>query len=140
MARHALFRGLVVDEYDRAVDTAMVGEEAFYVVDDDGFRRHIASEEVDRRVLGDMGKMLEGMEEQVSEQTAKMLGQDDIFTRAAIENQLQNMDAQFDKVLEAGLPESSLAYLGMAGFKIRINLHGEVLEIIQPGMIDPDEE
>lgn len=140
MARHALFRGLVVDEYDKAVETAMVGDEAFYVVDDDGFRRHISSEEVDRAVLAEMGKTLEGMEEQVSEQAARMLGQDDIFTRAAIESQLQNMDAQIDKVLETGLPESSLAYLGMAGFKIRINLHGEILEIVQPGMIDPESE
>jgi hypothetical protein len=138
MARHALFRGLIVDEYENPVETTMVGEEAFYVVNDDGFRRHVSSEDVDREVLGEMGRMLEGMEEQVSEQAAKMMGQDDIFTRAAIESQLQNMDAQFDKILETGLPESSLAYLGMAGFKIRINLHGEVLEVIQPGMIDPD--
>ncbi len=140
MARHALFRGLVVDEYDQLVEHTMVGDEAFYVVNDDGFRRHVSSEDVDREVLGEMGRMLEGMEAQVSEQAAKMMGQDDIFTRAAIENHLQNMDAQFDKILETGLPESSLAYLGMAGFKIRINLHGEVLEIIQPGMIDPDSE
>jgi hypothetical protein len=30
--------------------------------------------------------------------------------------------------------------MGMMGFKIRINLHGEVLEIVQPGTIAPEDE
>lgn len=140
MARHALFSGLVVDEFENPVSTKLVGDEAFYVVDDAGFMRHVPSEQIDRAVLKQMGEMMEGYEDVVSEQAAKMLGQEDIFTRAAIEQQLQNMDDQFDKVLESGLPEGSLAYLGMTGFRIRINLHGEVLEIQQPGMIDPEEE
>ena len=90
MARHALFGGLVVDEKDQIVNTTLVGEEAFYVVDDAGFLRHISSEEVDRQVLGQMGSMLAGNEQAVSEQAAQMLGQDDIFTRAMIEKQLEN--------------------------------------------------
>lgn len=140
MAQHALFGGLVVDEYERPVTTTTVGEEAFYVVNDNGFLRHVPSEDVDRHVLQKMGDMIEGYEENISEQAAKMLGQDDIFTRAMIEKQLENMDEQLDKVLEAGLPESSRAYLGMSGFRIQINLHGEVLNIQQPGAIDPENE
>jgi hypothetical protein len=139
MARHALFEGLVVDEDEHAVTTTMVGDEAFYVVDDAGFMRHISSEEVDRQVLQQMGNMVEGMEEAISEQTARMLGQDDIFTRAMIENQLKNIDEQFNKILETGLPEGSRAYLGMSGFRVQINYHGEVVDIQQPGMIDPEE-
>ncbi|MEX1247036.1 MAG: hypothetical protein WEA61_01020 [Anaerolineales bacterium] len=140
MARQALFSGLVVDERDRPVTSTQVGEEAFYVVDDQGFMRHISSEHVDRQVLAEMGKMLEGHETELSQQAAKMLGQDDIFTRAAIEKQLANLDAQFDKVLQTGLPEASRAYLGMSGFKVRINLHGDVLEIKQPGQVAPEDE
>jgi hypothetical protein len=140
MAKQALFDGLVVDERDRPVSATKVGDEAFYVVDDAGFLRHISSEHVDRQVLTQMGKMLEGHETELSQQAAKMLGQDDIFTRAAIEKQLENMDAQFDQVLQAGLPEASRAYLGMSGFKIRIDLRGEVLEIQQPGQIAPEDE
>ncbi len=85
-----------------------------------------------------MGDMIEGHEESLGEQAAKILGQDDIFTRAMIERQLENMDEQLEKVLESGLPESSRAFLGMSGFRIQINLHGEVLNIDQPGAIDPD--
>ncbi len=140
MAAHALFAGLVVDEYEQPVTTAQVGDEAFYIVNDNGFLRHVASEDVDRQVLKEMGNMIEGSEDALSEQAAKMLGQDDIFTRAMILKQLENVDEQLDKVLQTGLPENSRAFLGMSGFRIQINLHGEVLDIQQPGAIDPNEE
>lgn len=140
MANHALFSGLVVDEFDQPVDTTHVGQEAFYIVNDQGFMRHIASEDVDRAVLRQMGEMLAGHEEELSKQAAQMMGQDDIFTQAAILNQLKNVDEQFDQVLAQGLPEASRTYLGMSGFKVRINLHGEVLEVIQPGQIAPEDE
>ncbi|MGD2158578.1 MAG: hypothetical protein PVG14_10005 [Anaerolineales bacterium] len=140
MPREPLFAGLVVDEHDRPVDVAYVGDEPCYVVDDLGFLRHIPSEQVDRQVLHEMAEMIQGHESLISEQTAKMLGQEDIFTKAMIETQLKNMDQQFDRVLEAGIPEEGRAYMGMVGFQVRINLHGEVLEINQPGMVDPEEE
>jgi hypothetical protein len=140
MAKKALFAGLVVDEYEHIVETAMVGTEPCYVVDDDGFRRHIPSEQVDRQVLKKMQEMIEGHEDILSEQAAKMLGQDDIFTRAMLETQFKQMDQQFDRILETGLPEESIAYMGMTGFRIRINVHGDVVDIEQPGMLDPGEE
>ena len=139
MAKHALFSGLVVDEFDQAVATTHVGEEAFYIINDQGFMRHVPSEDVDRQVLRQMGEMLSGHEEELSKQAAQMMGQDDIFTQAAIQNQLKNVDEQFDQVLAQGLPEASRAYLGMSGFKVRINLHGELLELIQPGQIAPED-
>ena len=66
-------------------------------MDDAGFRRHIPSEQVDRQVLQKMGEMIEGHEDLLSEQAAKMLGQDDIFTRAMIENQFKNMNCQVNR-------------------------------------------
>jgi hypothetical protein len=140
MSRHALFSGLVVDELDHPVSSTSVGEEAFYVVDDEGFKRHVPAEQVDRQVLAEMEKMLEGHEEELSEQAAKLMGQEDIFTKAAIEKQLENIDEQFDQVIKSGLPEASRAYLGMSGFKVRINVHGDLLEIQQPGHIAPEDE
>jgi hypothetical protein len=141
MARHSLFAGLVVDEDDRGVDIVLVGGESFYVVDDDGFLRHIESEHVDRQVLDQLQEMVKGHEDIISEGTMKMIGQEDIFTKAAIETSLQNMDAQFGALLQSGLPEDMRAYLGMMGFRVVINVHGEVLRIEQPGAgIDPGEE
>ena len=140
MASQPLFAGLIFDESDNPVEIAFVGGESFYVVDDAGFRRHIPSEQVDRQVLESMSELIDGHEGILSEQTAKMLGQEDIFTRAMIESQLKNIDKQFDALFEAGIPEEGRAYMGMMGFRITINIHGDVTKVDQPGMIDPEDE
>lgn len=140
MTRKALFVGLIVDELDNPVETGYVGDDPCYIVDDAGFLRHIPSELVDRQVLASMQEMIEGHEDLISEQAAKMLGQEDIFSMAMIASQLKNMDQQIEKLLEVGIPEESLTYMGMVGFRIKINIHGEVIGVIQPGMIDPDYE
>lgn len=141
MARQAVFAGLVVDENENPVEVASIGGEAMYVVDDSGFRRHIPSEQVDRQVLEQMMSQVEGHEDIISDQTAKMLGQEDPFSRAMILNQLHNMGAQMESLLETGIPEEGRAYLGMMGFRVVINVHGEVVEFRQPGLAPgPDEE
>lgn len=140
MTRQPLFLGLVFDEYDNPVDATYVGSEPFYVVDDAGFLRHIPTEQVDRQVLEAMRELIAGHEDALSDQTAKMLGQEDIFTRAMIESQLKNIDQQFDALFESGIPEEGRAYMGMMGFRITIDIHGNVLNVEQPGMISPEDE
>lgn len=140
MMKKILFEGLVYDENENLVTTTYVGDEPCYIVDDAGFRRHIPSEQVDRQVLDMMNEMVTGNEELLSEQAAKMLGQDDIFTRAMIATQLKQMDKQYERIFEIGIPEESRTYMGMTGFRILINMHGEVIDIHQPGLIAPDDE
>lgn len=136
MPRQPLFAGLVVDENGSPVGNAYVGEEPCYVVDDGGFRRHIPSEQVDRQVLESMRKQISGNEDMLSEQAAKLLGTEDIFSKALLENQLKNLDKQFDAILEVGIPEESRAFMGMSGFKVVINVHGEVVRLDQPAATD----
>lgn len=141
MLEQALFKDLVYDEYDRAVSTGWIGSEPCYIVDDDGFLRHIPAGDVDRQVWQHMQGQIEGNEELLSEKAAEMLGQEDIFTMAALQNQFKNMDAQFEQLLQVGIPEETRMYMGMIGFRIIISIHGEVLEIVQPGIVnDPGEE
>jgi hypothetical protein len=140
MPHKALFAGLVFDENDNPVDVTYVGSEPFYVVDDAGFHRHIPSEQVDSQVLDSMRELIDGHEGVLSEQTAKMLGQEDIFTRAMIESQLKNIDKQFEALFDTGIPEEGRAYMGMMGFRITIDVHGDVIKIDQPGMISSDDE
>ena len=83
---------------------------------------------------------MKGSEDFISQQAAKMLGQEDVFTKAAIEQQLKNMDKQFDQLIQVGIPEDMRAYLGMMGFKIVINVHGEVVRVEQPGAGGDDGE
>ncbi len=134
MARQPLFAGLVIDEFGNVAESALIGDEPCYVVDDAGFRRHIPAEQVDRQVLGQITESMKGSEEYLSEQTAKMLGQEDIFSKAMIEQQLKNIDKQLDQLMQVGIPEDMRAYLGMTGFRIIINVHGEVVRVEQPGI------
>lgn len=138
MPKQPLFAGLVIDETGAPAETAYVGDEPVYVIDDAGFKRHISSEEIDRQVLQHLQDLMKGSEDLISEQTAKMLGQEDVFSVAAIAQQLKNMDQQFDMLLEQGIPEDARAYLGMMGFKVVVNYQGEVLRVDQPGMIDDE--
>ena len=132
MAKHALFTGLVADPLGEPVEVAAVGGEAFYVLDDDGFKRHIESEGVDRQVLAKFAEFIRGNEDLVSEGTMKALGQEDLFTKAIIDNSLKNLEKQFERLIETGLPEEVRAWMGMLGFQVLIDAHGEVIEVRQP--------
>jgi hypothetical protein len=57
-----------------------------------------------------------------------MLGKDDLFTKALIDASIQNMD----KVIEQGLPDSARAWLGMLGFRVIIDTHGQVVQLDMP--------
>jgi len=128
----ALFEGLVVDEQEQPVPVRLVGDEAFYVVDDDGFLRHIESDVIDRQVVEFLVDMIRGNEDVIARGTMEMLGQDDIFTKAAIESSLRQAPQQTDLLLEQGLPEEARMWLGMLGFRVVTDLHGSVIRIDQP--------
>jgi hypothetical protein len=140
MADKALFEGLIIDEYEQPVSVKMVGGESFYVVDDEGFLRHIETEKVDRQVLGEMAGMIEGQEELISESTMKMIGQEDIFTKASIEASLKNIDQQFESLLQTGLPEEARAWMRMTGFQVVIDIHGDLIRLEQPSAPTTEDE
>jgi hypothetical protein len=139
MSAGPLFAGLVFDEEDQPVETAYVGQEPCYVVDDAGFRRHVPSADVDRQVLEFLGRQIEGHEEILSEQAAKMSGQDDIFSRAVFLEQFKNIENQFEQIIQEGFPEEGRAYMGMAGFKVIIDHHGDLVDVEQPGLISEED-
>ncbi|HZY44682.1 MAG TPA: hypothetical protein VFF70_08035 [Anaerolineae bacterium] len=132
MSNKALFPGVVVDEHGRALGVSMIGDEAQYVIDDNGFRRHIDAQTIDRQVLQTLQEQIEANKDIVEQQMLKMIGKDDLFTKAAVDQSLGNMD----QVLERGLPDGALQWLGMMGFKIVVNLHGEVIKLDSPGVVD----
>lgn len=132
MAKQALFEGLVVDEWERPITVARVGGEAFYIYDDDGFNRHIESELVDRQVLKELIRMTRGHEDMIAEGTMRMLGQEDIFTKAAIEKSLAQAEDNIEQILQSGLPEGALVGMGLTGFQVVIDRQGELIELRQP--------
>jgi hypothetical protein len=134
MARQVLFTGLVYDEHEVLVETVYIGSDAYYVVDDNGFHRHIDAEEVDRQVLGLFLEQLEDNKDLAVEQALKMMGRDDLFTKAAIDASMRNID--MDQIIAQGIPEQARNMMGMLGFRIIINHHGELVRLDQPSVPD----
>jgi hypothetical protein len=127
-SRTALFAGLVQDEDGNPVEVAMVGQVPNYVIDDAGFRRHVESEAVDRQVIEMLRDQFMAHKEIATEAMLQMLGKDDLFTKAMIDASIQNMD----QVIEQGLPDDARAWLGMLGFRVVVNTHGEVVGLDMP--------
>jgi hypothetical protein len=126
--RTALFAGLIQDENGNPVEVVMVGDRPNYVVEELGFRRHIETEMVDRQVIEMLREQFLSHREIATEAMLQMLGKDDLFTKAMIDASIKNMD----QVLEHGLPEGARAWLGMLGFRVVIDTHGQVVRLEMP--------
>jgi hypothetical protein len=134
--RTALFAGLIRDEKLQPVDTVMVGDMPNYVIDDAGFRRHVEAEVVDRRVIALLREQFMEHREIATDAMLQMLGKDDIFTKAMIDASIKNMD----QVIEQGLPDGARAWLGMLGFRVILDSHGNVVELDMPEQYEAFDE
>ena len=136
MARSAMFAGLVFDESGNPAQIAYVGENACYVVLDDDFKRHIDAAQVDLQVLSFMRDQVEEHRDLAVKTMLDMLGKDDIFTKAALESSINNIEQNIGQPL----PDDAKQWMGMLGFKIVIDFHGNVVDIQMPaGGIEEDE-
>lgn len=137
MSNQALFTGLVYDEQENLVDVAFVGSNAQYVIDDNGFRRHIPAADVDRQVLHVFIDQLQDHKEIAVAQALRMIGKDDLFTKAALDASIRNVNVE--EILRQGIPEDARTMMGMMGFRIVIDYHGEVIRLDQPAISDEGE-
>ena len=133
--RQALFAGLVFNEEDKLAEVVYVSDEPHYVILDADFRRHVESEHVDRQVLQWLQEQFFANQELITEGIMEMMGKDDLFTKAMIDASIQNMD----QVIEHGLPEDARTWLGMFGFRIIVDIHGDVVRTKLPTQEAPDE-
>jgi len=129
MGSKGVFEGLVFDESGRTLGVTTVGGEAQYVIDDDGFHRHIDAASVDRQVLAVIQEQINTNKDVVEEGMMRMLDNYDLFTKATIDASIKNMD----QVLERGLPDDARLWMGMMGFRVVVNVHGEVVKLDMPG-------
>lgn len=132
MSKRALFGGLVFDETGQALEETHVGEEAHYVIDDGGFRRHVAAEHIDRQVLHTLRRQIMEHKELVSDSTLQLLGKDDLFTKAMIDSSIKNIGDHMNRLIEHGLPSGAQQWLSMLGFRIVVDHHGDVSRLEQP--------
>lgn len=139
MTKKAIFAGLVFDEADNPIEVVQVGESPHYVVNDAGFLRHIPAEEVDRQVLILMKEGVLSNRESVVDGMLQFMGKDDLFTKAAVETSISQMDENMEALSQMGLPEETRSWLGLMGFRIVIDIHGEIVNLELPGTIADEE-
>jgi len=130
----AFFEGLVVTEDGEPVEVTYVGATPYYVIDDQGFKRHIEARKVDRVVMRQFVEQIAEHRDEAAEAMLRLMGQDDLFTKAMVDSTLRNID--LDQVLDHRLPPEARQWLGMMGFQVVIDLHGEVVRVEMPAAPD----
>jgi hypothetical protein len=126
----AFFEGLVETEEGVGVSVTYIGNQSYYVIDDQGFRRHVEASEVDRVVLAQFVEQLQAHRDEASQAMLQLLGQDDLFTKAMVDSTLSNIN--LDQVVSQPLPPEGREWLRMLGFRVVIDLHGEVVQVDMP--------
>ena len=136
MAKQAFFDGLVYDEKNDLLETVTVGSDSFYIVDDDGFKRHIDSRELDEKIVRLFTDQITGNEDYLASQAATMNGKTDLFSMAMFKNQLKNIDKEIEAMFSMPRPQGLTEYLGMTGFKVIIDIHGNIVHVDMPAAPD----
>jgi hypothetical protein len=131
----ALFAGLISNEEDEPVEVTYLGKEAFYVIPDGDFRRHVEAAAVDDAVLAQLHEQISGQQDLVTQGVLEFLGKDDLFTKASIDLALKN----FEQGFRQADPEQWRPMLGMLGFRVIVNVHGEVVRVDYPTQEIDDE-
>jgi len=132
------FEGLVETEDGATVETAIIGGEAFYVIDDQGFRRHIEAAAIDRLVLGQFLEQMQEHRNEASQVMMRLMGSEDLFTKAAVDSTLKNINVE--QMLGHALPPDARQWLGMLGFRIVIDYHGDVIRVDMPAAPEMGDE
>jgi hypothetical protein len=126
--QQVVFAGLIQNEMGQDVDVTYLGDEAFYVIPDGDFRRHVEAVKVDDEVLRQLREQMSGMQDQIVEGVLQFLGREDLFTKASVDMALKN----FEQAFRTADPEQWKPWLGMMGFRVIVNVHGEVVRVEQP--------
>jgi predicted RNA polymerase sigma factor len=80
-------------------------------------------------VLAVVQEQINANKDLVEEGMMRMLDNYDLFTKATIDASIKNID----QVLERGIPDDARMWLGMMGFRVVVNVHGEVIKFDMPG-------
>ena len=136
----ALFEGLVRDDNERAVPVVYVGAEPTYVVTEDGMRYHIDARKIDEQVMEIYNENIKGHQPELADAVMKFMGSKDLFTKVSVDKNLRDFDKNLPQLYEQGIPTEARQYLGMMGFRVIINRHGDLVKLDMPGAVADDDE
>ena len=131
----ALFPGLVYNEAGEQAQVVYVGGVAHYAIPDEGFLRHVEADKIDGAVIAHMKEQITSMQDYVVRGMLEALGKDDIFTKAAIDHSIQNLEEN----IRQSDPDQWVPWLRIFGFRVVVNVHGDVVQIIYPSQPGTDE-
>ncbi|MHB1355951.1 MAG: hypothetical protein ACYCZF_08240 [Anaerolineae bacterium] len=134
--QQALFEGLVYNESGQVAQVVHIGGVAHYAIPDDGFLRHVEAAGIDSKVLASIKGQITGNQDLVIRGVLEMMGKDDLFTKAAVESSILNMEQN----IRQSDPSQWLPWLRFMGFRVVVNVHGEVVELMYPSQAAPDDD
>lgn len=134
IARQVLFPGLIYNEQGEQAQVAYVGGVAHYVINDQGFQRHVEAAKIDDAIVAALKEQITSNQSDVVRGMMQMLGQEDLFTKAAIDAAIRNLEQN----IRQANPDQWVPSLQLFGFRVVVNVHGEIVEIIYP--TQPEEE
>jgi hypothetical protein len=134
----AFFEGLIETDDGAPVSVATVGQTEYYVIDDAGFKRHVEAADVDRVVLAQFLEQMQEHRDEASQAMMKMMGSEDLFTKAAVDSTLKNVNV--DQMLGQRLPPEARQWLAMLGLRVVIDYHGEVVRVEMPAAPESEDE
>ena len=132
MARTAMFEGLVFDEKNRMLEVGWVGPDACYLYDDDGFLRHLDAANIDGQILRFFKEQVMANKDMAIRSMLEMMGKDDIFTKTALEYQIEHLDENVEQMI----PPQAREMLQRLGFKLIIDAQGNLIDVQTPDISD----
>ncbi|MGC9359314.1 MAG: hypothetical protein ACP5G7_02935 [Anaerolineae bacterium] len=131
----ALFEGLVYNEQGVPAELRFVGGEPHYVVDDEGFERYVRAKCVDDAVLAELQDQVDAQQDELVDAMLRALGRDDVLTKAALGASLGDIAANLRK----SAPWQWRPWLQMVGFRIIIDVHGQLVGLTYDASSEPRE-
>lgn len=123
-----LFPGLVYNEAGEPAQVAYIGGVAHYAIPDDGFLRHVEASAIDSVIVGLLKEQVTSRQSEVVDGMLQLLGKNDLFTKAAIDVSIRHLE----EGIRQSDPDQWIPWLRLYGFRIVVNVHGEVVEILYP--------
>jgi len=133
--RQALFSGVVYSEQGELAEVVYIGGQAHYAVPDAGFLRHVEAIKIDNAVISALQSQVDSVQSEVVQGMLQLMGKEDIFTKAALDASIRNLNRQ----IRQSDPSQWLPWLKLLGFRVVVDVHGDLVEIIYPQQPDEDE-
>ena len=117
-------------------EVAYIGGVAHYAIADAGFKRHVEALKIDNEVIASIKAQTLPNQGEMVRTMMKMLGKDDIFTKAALDASIRNMETN----IRQSDPGQWQPWLQMLGFRVVVDVHGNIVEMIYPTQPGEGEE